>query len=530
MIKSIILKDLLNYLKIHKIKLIISSIFSLIASILIVISSYKFGQIITTLYHNASLDSTIITILIIYLLCIMFLFLKNDMILDISNDIVLNIGNKIINKIEKIPLKYYDSNNHNEILNIIINDVNIINKNFNKILIEIINYIIFTPIIFISIILINFSLGIIILFIYMFFLTIILLISKNNNKNYKLKEKSLNNIDNQINDTINNFDTIKTNNIKDMMLNKFYYNNDYLSNNNNKYLFLYNISLCVLKFIKYILIITILIIGSYLVINNKIEIGYIVTLIIYIILLLQSNIIKIINAITETTYSYNRIIKFLNIDEEINNPISHITINDIKGNIIFDNVCFSCESKNQIINNFNLKIKLGNKVAIVGSDEEYSITLMKLLMRLYEIDSGNIYLDKYNIKDIDRNELKKVFGTVYQGEKYIKNIFFDNNIELSSDQVKLLNIEQVILNNPKILIFFETDNDIDSALKILVEKSISHSLKEYTMIFITNKLSTIKKSNLVIVMSDGKIIESGTHKELLKKNKFYKNKIYHKLK
>ncbi len=258
-----------------------------------------------------------------------------------------------------------------------------------------------------------------------------------------------------------------------------------------------------------------------------------------------------------------RVFDFLEQPEEIETAKENLNNSNIKGNIEFKNVNFGYNTEKTVINDFNAKIKEGQKIAIVGPTGAGKTTIVKLLMRFYDVTSGKILVDDYNIKDFKRGELRKIFGMVLQDtwlfagtvkdnikygnenatddeviqaakaarvHHFIKtlpngynSILNEETSNVSAGQKQLLTIARVILANPKILILDEATSSIDTRTEIEIQKAMDNLMKGRTSFIIAHRLSTIKNADLILVMNHGDIIEQGTHKELLNKNGFYAN-------
>lgn len=303
--------------------------------------------------------------------------------------------------------------------------------------------------------------------------------------------------------------------------------------------------------------------GGYLAIQGKITVGNIQSFIQYNKQFTQpiNQIAQISSMLQAMVAAAERVFEFLEQPEEIETANVEIDTSKIKGNVEFKHVNFGYDEDKTIINDFSANIKEGQKIAIVGPTGAGKTTMVKLLMRFYDVNSGEINIDGYNIKDFKRGELRKMFGMVLQdtwlfggtvkenikygneeatdGEvieaakaahvhhfiktlpKGYNSILNEESSNVSAGQKQLLTIARVILANPKILILDEATSSIDTRTEIQIQKAMDNLMKGRTSFIIAHRLSTIKNADLILVMNHGDIIEQGTHEELLAKNGFY---------
>lgn len=303
--------------------------------------------------------------------------------------------------------------------------------------------------------------------------------------------------------------------------------------------------------------------GGYLAIQGKITVGNIQSFIQYNKQFTQpiNQIAQISSMLQAMVAAAERVFEFLEQPEEIETAKGEINTSKIKGNVEFKHVNFGYDEDKTIINDFSANIKEGQKIAIVGPTGAGKTTMVKLLMRFYDVNSGEINIDGHNIKDFKRGELRKMFGMVLQdtwlfggtvkenikygneeatdGEvieaakaahvhhfiktlpKGYNSILNEESSNVSAGQKQLLTIARVILANPKILILDEATSSIDTRTEIQIQKAMDNLMKDRTSFIIAHRLSTIKNADLILVMNHGDIIEQGTHEELLAKNGFY---------
>ena len=319
----------------------------------------------------------------------------------------------------------------------------------------------------------------------------------------------------------------------------------------------------IMAFIGNLGYVAVCILGGYLTVNGRISVGDIQAFIQYVRQFNQpiSQIANMSNIMQMTMAAAERVFTFLAEEEEVPDPQNPVSPADVQGNVTFDHVHFGYNPNKIIINDFSAQVKKGQKIAIVGPTGAGKTTIIKLLMRFYDVDSGAILVDGHNIKDFRRNDLRSLFGMVLQDTWLYNGTIADNirygrldatdeevqqaavaaqvdhfvrtlpdgysmvlNEEannVSQGQKQLLTIARAILADPKILILDEATSSVDTRTEILIQKAMDNLMHGRTSFVIAHRLSTIKNADCIFVMKDGDIIEQGTHEELLARNGFY---------
>lgn len=395
-------------------------------------------------------------------------------------------------------------------------------------------------------------------------LILISLIVKKSQHHFKNNQDYLASVNGKVEEMYSGQNIIKVFNNEEYMINDFEKENDKLYEAAWKSNFISGLMHPIMNFVGNLGYVGIAILGAYYTVLGKITIGNIQSFIQYARNFAQpiNQIAQISTMIQSMTASAERIFDFLE-EEEDPKVKNKVKLEEIKGNVEFKNVSFGYEKDKTIIHNFNAKVKQGQKIAIVGPTGAGKTTIVKLLMKFYQVNSGSILIDGININDIERSNLKGLFGMVLQDTWLFSGTIMENirygkidatdeevveaaknaNIHhyimtqpdtynmvlneetnnISGGQKQLLTIARAILSDPKVLILDEATSSVDTRTEILIQKAMDKLMKGRTSFIIAHRLSTIKNADLILVMNDGDIVEQGTHKELLNKNGFYAN-------
>ncbi len=358
---------------------------------------------------------------------------------------------------------------------------------------------------------------------------------------------------------------MKAFNREDEVIEEFDKLNDSLYNSAWKSQFLSGIMQPLMMFIGNLGYVMVSILGGWLAIKKTIEVGDIQSFIQYVRNFTQpmTQIAQVANLLQSTAAASERVFEFLEEEEEDQIVENAVSIDGLKGKIDFENVNFGYNPNKTIINDFSVNVKPGQKVAIVGPTGAGKTTIVKLLMRFYDVNSGSILIDGHNIKDFNRSELREMFGMVLQDtwlfsgsimenirygklnatdeevieaaksahvHRFIKTLPDGYNMKLNEEasnvsqgQKQLLTIARAILADPKILILDEATSSVDTRTEVLIQKAMDNLMEGRTSFVIAHRLSTIRDADMILVMNEGDIVEQGNHEELLKKGGFYAN-------
>ena len=571
------LKKLLNYISDYRISLITVLIFASLSTVFSIVGPKILGNTITELSngmfkkisHTGTIDFQKITtmllcLLILYLISALFTYIQGFIMTGISQKTTYKLRKEISEKINKLPMSYFDKKTNGETLSLVTNDVDTLSQNMDQSATQLITSTISVIGILIMMLSIDKLMTLIALAIVPVSLILIGTIVKFSQKHFKNQQDYLADINGSIEEMYSGQNIITSFNAQESVLKKFNKQNDKLYESAWKSSFLSGLMHPIMTFVGNLGYVLISIIGGYFTIKGRIKIGNIQSFISYTKNFTQpiTQIAQISNMLQAMMASAERIFEFLEEPEEDNSIKETIDIEKIKGSVEFKNVKFGYDEK-IIIKNFSAKIKPGQKIAIVGPTGAGKTTIVKLLMRFYNLNDGEILVDGTNINKFDKSNFRQIFGMVLQdtwvfsgtimenirygrlnatdeevkqaaisayAHYFIKTLPDGYNMELNEDtnnisqgQKQLLTIARAILANPKILILDEATSSVDTRTEVLIQKAMDKLMKGRTSFIIAHRLSTIKNADMILVMKDGDIIETGTHKELMKKNGFYKN-------
>jgi len=572
------MKTLLKYLSEYKISIIIIILFAIFSTLFSIIGPKILGNATTELFNGfmskisggAGIDFNKIkrilaTLIILYIISAIFSFLQGYIMTGVSQKFTYKLRKEMSEKINRMPMSYFDKRAHGEVLSIITNDIDTLNQSLNKSVTQIITSITTIIGIFFMMLSINVIMSFAVLLVVPFSLILISIIVKRSQKHFKLQQEYLGHVNGKVEETYGGQNIIKLFNAEEKEIKRFNEDNEVLYKSAWKSQFLSGLMQPIMLFIGNLSYVIVAILGGYLTIKGRITVGDIQSFIQYSRNFTQpiSQIAQVSNLLQSIAACSERIFEFLDENEEeqiVSNPQS---IENIKGNVTFENVEFGYSPDKIILKDFKAKIKKGEKVAIVGPTGAGKSTIIKLLMRFYDVNDGAILIDGINIKEFNRRELRKLFGMVLQDtwlfngsikenirygrldatdEEVInaaKSAEIDDYIEsledkydmflneegtnISQGQKQLLTIARAILADAKILILDEATSSVDTRTELKIQNAMDNLMRGRTSFVIAHRLSTIKNADCILVVKDGNIIEQGNHDELMAANGFYTN-------
>lgn len=572
------LKELLSYLKDYKLRLALVILCTIGSTVFAIIGPKLLGNITTEIFNGlmkkitntGSIDFSLISkiaimTIVLYVVSSILSAFQGVIMAKISTSISYKLRNKINHKINLLPMKFFDTKTHGEVLSIITNDVDTFASSLEQSVSTIITSIATIIGVLIMMISINIPMTLVGLLIVPVCMYIVNKIARHGQKYFFQQQEYLGNINGHVEEVYGGHDIVKSFNAEDKVTKEFNEINDKLYNSAWKSQFFGTSMFPITKFVGHLGYVCISILGGYMVILEKIEVGEIQSFTQYIRRFTNSidDLSQVANNIQSALAAAERVFDFLELEEEKEIQNYNLDIDQIKGNIEFRNVKFGYNPDKIIINDFSAKIKAGQKIAIVGPTGAGKTTIVKLLMRFYDLNSGTILIDGKDASKYNRHLIRSMFGMVLQDTWLFNGTINDNirygkldatdleiqeackiaNVDhfirtlpegynlvlneeadnISGGQKQLLTIARVILADPKILILDEATSSVDTRTEILIQEAMDKLMENRTSFIIAHRLSTIKNADLILAMNNGDIVEQGTHEELLKKNGFYAN-------
>ena len=572
------LKQLLSYLKDYKVAMFFVVVFAIGSTVLTIIGPKILGNITTEIFNGLMrkisntggidfdlINHTVIILIALYIASALCSGIQGVIMAGVSNDISYRLRNSLSEKINKLPMKYFDKKTHGEVLSIVTNDIDTLSQALNQSITTIITSIATIIGIFIMMVSINIPMTIAAVLIIPICMFVLRIVVKKSQKYFTMQQDYLGHINGHVEEIYGGHDIVKAFNGEEKAIKKFDEINKTLYRSAWKSQFLSTAMHPIMQFIGNLGYVVISILGGYMVIRDRIEVGDILSFTQYVRNFTQqiNQLSQVMNTVQSAVAASERVFEFLALKEEVLQIENPLSTEGLHGNIEFDHVCFGYNKNKIIIHDFCAKVKDGQKIAIVGPTGAGKTTIVKLLMRFYELSSGRILIDGKDMTEFNRSDIRRMFGMVLQDTwlfngtikeniKYGKLDATDSEIKtachtasvdhfiktlpdgydmvlneeadnISGGQKQLLTIARVILANPKILILDEATSSVDTRTEILIQEAMDKLMEGRTSFIIAHRLSTIKNADLILVMNEGDIVEQGTHEELLKKNGFYAN-------
>lgn len=571
------LSDLWRYLAEYKISIYMVVFFALFSTVFSIVGPKLLGKVTTKLvegllawYGGTGLLTDfdyigrMIGILIaLYIISSVCQYVQSYIMSKVAMDVTYNLRRDISHKMNRIPLNYYDTRTHGEILSRITNDVDTVSQTLNQSLTQIITSVTSIVGVLAMMLSISWIMTFAALLVIPTSLAIVGVIVKRSQGFFKEQMESVGKINGHVEEMYGGHSIVQAFNGEEESLDKFEAINDKLYSSAWKSQFVSGMMQPIMMFVGNFGYVVVSILGGYLAVKKMVEIGDIQAFIQYMRSFTQpiAQLAAVSATLQSTVAAAERVFEFLDEEEEKPDTASPVLDEDFHGSVRFENVSFGYTKDKTIINNFSASINAGQKVAIVGPTGAGKSTIIKLLMRFYDIDSGSIKIDGIDIFDFTRKDLRDMFGMVLQ-ETWLYNASIMDNIRygcfdatdeqvmeaakaahchefihalpdgynmilneeasnISQGQKQLFTIARVILANPKILILDEATSSVDTRTEILIQKAMDHLMSNRTSFVIAHRLSTIKDADLILVMKDGDILEQGSHDELLRQNGFY---------
>ena len=573
------MKTLMSYLSEFKLSIILVIIFAIGSVTFSVVGPKILGKATTKIFEGLvskvsgngsgidfeSIKNILLILLGLYVISAIFSFIQGFVMSGISQKIGYNLRGELSHKINRMPMKYFDSKTHGEVLSRITNDIDTLTQSLNQSMTQVITSV--TTIIGVLVMMLSISwiMTLVTLIILPISMLLISLIVKKSQKYFKSQQEFLGHVNGQVEELYSGHNIVQAFNGEQDAIKEFNKLNDNLYGSAWKSQFLSGIMQPLMMFVGNLGYVVVCILGGWLAIRKTIEVGDIQSFIQYVRNFTQplTQVAQVANLLQSTAAASERVFEFLDEEEEDQIAENAVSIEGLSSKVDFEHVKFGYNPDKLIIKDFTANIKPGQKVAIVGPTGAGKSTIIKLLMRFYDVNSGQILIDGHNIKDFNRSELRKMFGMVLQDtwlfngsikenirygklnstdeevieaakaahvHHFIKTLPNGYNMELNEEasnvsqgQKQLLTIARAILADPKILILDEATSSVDTRTEVLIQKAMDNLMEGRTSFIIAHRLSTIRDADLILVMNEGDIIEQGNHEVLLAKNGFYAN-------
>ena len=570
------LKKLFRYMEKYKIRFLIMIIFAMAGTVFNIAGPKILGRATTELFNGlvakvsgtggidfAKITQILLGVLCLYVVSACFSFIQGFVMTGISNDVTYSLRQNISKKIHRMPMKYFESRTHGETLSRVTNDVDTLQQSLNQSLTQLITSVTTIIGVFIMMLSINVWMTLCALPILPVSMAIIGAVMKRSQKYFRGQQNYLGQVNGQIEEVYAGHNIVKAFNKENDVVNVFEETNRKLYDSAWKSQFFSGIMMPVMQFVGNIGYVMVALLGGYLVIKNAIEVGDIQSFFQYIRNFTQpiTQVAQVTNMLQSAAAASERVFEFLDEEEEEQTGKHPVDVSQLKGDVEFDHVSFGYQPDNCIVHDFSAKIKDGQKVAIVGPTGAGKTTMVKLLMRFYDVNSGSIKIDGHNIQDFSRDQLREMFGMVLQDTWLFNGTIMDNirygrleatdkeviaaakaaNVHrfimaqpgryqmmlneetsnVSQGQKQLLTIARAILADNKILILDEATSSVDTRTEVRIQKAMDNLMEGRTSFIIAHRLSTIRNADLILVMKDGDIIEQGNHEELMSAGGFY---------
>jgi ATP-binding cassette subfamily B multidrug efflux pump len=571
------MRKLIEYLGSYRIPILIVMFFAVGSTIFSIVGPKILGKATTKLFEGVMAQITgtgagidfgyigriLLTALALYLGSALFGYVQGWIMAGISTNIAYRFRRDIAAKINRMPFRYFDSTSHGEVLSRLTNDVDTVNQTLSQSLSQIITSVVTVVGVLVMMLTIDWQMTLAALLIVPVSMGFIALVVSQSQKYFKRQQDYLGHVNGHVEEMYGGHLVMKAFNGEAESVERFDALNDTLYNSAWKSQFLSLLMFPIMNFIGNLGYVAICILGGYLAAQNAITVGDIQAFIQYVRSFTQpiTQIANISNILQQTAAAAERVFEFLAEEEEIPDTQTPVLPDKIKGHVVFQNVHFGYSPDKVVIHDFSADVEPGQRIAIVGPTGAGKTTMVKLLMRFYDVDGGAILIDGHNIKEFRRADLRCMFGMVLQdtwlyNDTIMENIRYGSSVasddaviaaataarvdhfvrtlpegydlvlneeasNISEGQKQLLTIARAILIDPKMLILDEATSSVDTRTEVLIQEAMYDLMKDRTSFIIAHRLSTIRNADLILVMNDGDIVEQGKHEELLARGGFY---------
>ena len=570
------LKKLVKYMSVYKVQMLFVAVFAVCGTVFNIVGPKILGKATTEIFNGlvskvsggsgmdfGKIGQILLITLGLYVVSALCSFIQGMIMTGISQKTTYRLRKDITEKVNRMPMDYFDTKPVGEVLSRVTNDVDTLGQSLNQSATQLITSV--TTLIGVLVMMLSISplMTVVALLILPISVGLISFVMKHSQKYFSGQQEYLGNVNGQVEEVYSGHNVIKAFNKEDDVIREFDRTNDKLYESAWKSQFFSGMMMPVMQFVGNLGYVGVAILGGFLAIKKTIEVGDIQSFIQYVRNFTQpiQQVAQVTNMLQLAAASSERVFEFLEEKEEDQTVEHPVSVEGLHGNVQFENVHFGYNPEKIIINDFSANVKEGQKIAIVGPTGAGKTTMIKLLMRFYDVNSGSIKIDGHDVRDFNRSELREMFGMVLQDTWLFHGTIMDNirygkldateeeviqaakaahvhrfvqtlpggyqmeiNEEatnISQGQKQLLTIARAILADPKILILDEATSSVDTRTEVRIQKAMDNLMKGRTSFVIAHRLSTIRDADLILVMKVGDIIEQGTHTQLLAQNGFY---------
>lgn len=570
------LKKLLHYMSVFKVQMAFIVIFAICGTVFDIVGPKILGKATTEIYNGlvskvsggsgmdfGRIGQILLMTLGLYLISALCSFIQGYLMTGVSQKTTYRLRKEISEKINRMPMNYFDTKPVGEVLSRVTNDIDTLGQSLNQSATQMITSV--TTLIGVLAMMLSISplMTLATLVILPVSMILISFVMKHSQKYFRGQQEYLGNVNGQVEEIYSGHNIIKAFNKEEDVIREFDTTNDRLYDSAWRSQFFSGMMMPIMQFIGNLGYVVVAILGGFLAIRKTIEVGDIQSFIQYVKRFTQpiQQIAQVANMLQMTAAASERVFEFLEEEEEDQTVEHPVSVENLEGNVSFDHVHFGYNADKIIINDFSAEVKEGQKIAIVGPTGAGKTTMIKLLMRFYDVNSGAIKIDGHDVRDFNRSELREMFGMVLQDtwlfngsirdnikygkldatdeeviqaakaahvHQFVKTLPGGYDMELNEEannvsqgQKQLLTIARAILADPKILILDEATSSVDTRTEVLIQKAMDNLMKGRTSFVIAHRLSTIRDADMILVMKDGDIVEQGNHEELLAKGGFY---------
>lgn len=570
------LKKLLHYMSVFKVQMAFIVIFAICGTVFDIVGPKILGKATTEIYNGlvskvsggsgmdfGRIGQILLMTLGLYLISALCSFIQGYLMTGVSQKTTYRLRKEISEKINRMPMNYFDTKPVGEVLSRVTNDIDTLGQSLNQSATQMITSVITLIGVLAMMLSISPLMTLATLVILPVSMILISFVMKHSQKYFRGQQEYLGNVNGQVEEIYSGHNIIKAFNKEEDVIREFDTTNDRLYDSAWRSQFFSGMMMPIMQFIGNLGYVVVAILGGFLAIRKTIEVGDIQSFIQYVKRFTQpiQQIAQVANMLQMTAAASERVFEFLEEEEEDQTVEHPVSVENLEGNVSFDHVHFGYNADKIIVNDFSAEVKEGQKIAIVGPTGAGKTTMIKLLMRFYDVNSGAIKIDGHDVRDFNRSELREMFGMVLQDtwlfngsirdnikygkldatdeeviqaakaahvHQFVKTLPGGYDMELNEEannvsqgQKQLLTIARAILADPKILILDEATSSVDTRTEVLIQKAMDNLMKGRTSFVIAHRLSTIRDADMILVMKDGDIVEQGNHEELLAKGGFY---------